>query len=153
MFAVPSAGFVDRIRGGIPAVRKRHGFGAGPAIKGLPSTSVPWISTVFGPQLNGTGCVRVRSMLPGSNDPLKVIVGLIDHVTLPGFIASLNCTVMFAVGLALVSPSGGKVTTMKGLEHAIVNFQGCGACSMCFPGNRSSPSSASFPLVMFAVYV
>ena len=41
MFAVPSAGVVDRIRGGIPAVRNRHGFGTGPAMRPLPSVSFP----------------------------------------------------------------------------------------------------------------
>jgi len=40
-FTPPFGGLVDRIRGGIPAVVNRHGFGTGPAMMSKPAVSLP----------------------------------------------------------------------------------------------------------------
>src|SRR5437879_4971545 len=109
----PLTGLVDVMYGFGHDGWNVHGFAAGPAISGSPPvTSLPAvICIVFNPHPNPTECVNVSSWFDGSHDGVSRTSGLIDQLTLAGFIGSLNWAVMVAVVATFVCRWDGLVDT------------------------------------------
>src|SRR5438445_5488144 len=122
-----------------------HGFGTGPATSALPSTSFPWICTVYAVHTaNGLVCVRVRTVFPFVRDPDRAMFGKIVHARLGGgFIGSLNVTTIAAVSGTPVAAFAGFVDRICGDTQTALNVHGFGL---------EPVTLIRFPPVVFCAY-
>ena len=142
----PSAGLVETMYGFAQTVKKLHGFGTGPAVRGRPWSSFPAvISAVYTVHVAKlVPWLSVRTSRLPFQVPASVIPPEIVHATVPVFIGSLNVTTRAFVTGTFTAPSTGSVVTIYGLTQIVVKVHGFGA----LPGTRSRPSFWSLPPVI-----